>query len=145
MTVRAHASRTITDAIISSLEGAGLLVGDAEAPAGHGWAGVPGGSEFRGYVVVYELSGGVTDGTIGEPDNDAEQVFQLTAVGATRDQCKWVADRARQVMLTAVLTIADRTVMRVAVDMLGGTIRDDDVQPPVFFSPDRYRVHSTPS
>lgn len=144
MTTRTHASRTITDAIISALEGAGLLVGDAQAPDGAGWTDKPG-DEFVGYVVVYELSGGVTDGPIGEPDNDAEQIFQLTSVGATREQCKWVADRARHVMLTAALSIVDRAVMRVAVDMLGGTTRDDDVQPPVFFSPDRYRVHTTPS
>lgn len=139
-----HSGRTLTDAVIQALETAGLLVGDGEAPDGHGWAGIPDQSAFVGYVTVYELIGGTIDGTLGRPDDDASTLYQLTSTGATRQQCEWVADKARNTMLSTTWVITGRQVMRAAVDMLGGTVRDDDVQPPVFFSPDRFRIWTTP-
>lgn len=145
MAANLHSGRLLTDAICHALTVAGLLVGDGEAPTGHGWQGTPGASTFVGYVTVYELTGGVLDGTIGRPDDDAAVVYQLTSVGHDRRQCKWVADKARAALLGAVLSLADRSVMRISSDMLGGTTRDDDVQPSVFFSPDRYRVWTTPT
>jgi hypothetical protein len=145
MSVNLHSGRLLTDAVIHALESAGLKVGDNVAPPGVGWVGVPGASSFTGYVVVYGLTGGVLDGPIGAPDDDASTIVQLTSVGADRRQCMWVADKARGVMLTTPLQIIGRTVSRVAVDMLGGTVRDDDVQPSVTFSPDRYRIWTTPT
>lgn len=140
-----HSGLALTDAIIHVLESAGLLVGDGVAPAGYGWQGAPGQSGFTGYVTVYELTGGTLDGTIGLPDDDASLLYQFTATGATRKQCEWVADKARTTILASSLLIAGRQVQRVTVDMLGGTTRDDSVQPPVFFSPDRYRIWTTPA
>lgn len=140
-----HSGLALTDAVIYVLRGVGLLVGDGEAPVGHGWQGTAGQSAFVGYVTVYELTGGNLDGSIGRPDDDASIVYQLTSTGASRKQCEWVADKAHTTLLGAPLSITGRQVQRVAVDMLGGTIRDDDVQPPVFWSPDRYRIWTTPT
>lgn len=140
-----HSGRTLTDAIVFALTSAGLAAGDGEAPEDAGWQGAPANSDFVGYVVVYELSGGTADGPIGTPDADAETLYQLTSVGRDRRQCKLVADQARNVLMSAQMSITDRTVMRVSIDMLGGTIRDDDVQPSVMYSPDRYRILTTPT
>lgn len=131
-----HAPLPLTDAIISALQRAGLSVGDAIRPDP-----LP----SQGYVVVYPLTGGTANGPIGHPDDDASVIYQLTSVGRIRKECEWVADKARRALLAASLPIGDRMVVRVGVDMLGGILRDDDVQPPVFYSPDRYRVMTTPT
>ncbi len=132
-----HAARPLTDAIIYSLQSAGLIVGDAVKPANA--------TTSSGYIVVYGLPGGTLDGPIGLPDDDAWVTYQLTAIGANRKQCEWAADKARRTILAAYLPIGDRRVVRVSVDMLGGTIRDDDIQEPVYYSPDRYRFSTTPA
>ncbi len=131
-----HAARPLTDVIVFTLQSAGLVVGDAVRPSAA--------TATAGYVVVYSLPGGSIDGTLGAPNDDASVMYQLTSVGADRRQCEWVADRARQVILSAVMPLTDRIISPVMVDMLGGTIRDDDIQPPVWYSPDRYRVMTTP-
>lgn len=133
-----HNARLLTDSIITVLTGAGLVVGDAVAPGT-----VPAGA---GWVVVYGLTGGFVDGPLGDPHEDASAIYQLTAVAPNRRQCEWTADKARTTILSAALNAGPgRTVAHVAVDMLGGTIRDDDVQPFVFYSPDRYRIWTTPT
>ncbi len=133
-----HVGRVLTDAIIAALEAAGLNVGDAVRPDDA--------TATAGYVVVYGLGGGTTDGPVGNPEDDAAALYQLTSVGHDRKQAEWVADKARQVLLAATLTLTGgRKVLRVGVDMLGGVIRDDDVAPPIWYSPDRYRIFTTPS
>lgn len=135
--VNIHDARPLTDAIISSLTSVGLIVGDAVKPANA--------TTSSGYIVVYGLPGGSLDGPIGSPDDDAYVTYQLTAIGANRKQCEWAADKARDTILTASLSIGDRRVSQVSVDMLGGTIRDDDIQNPIYYSPDRYRFETTPA
>lgn len=139
-----HSGLKLTDAINHALTSAGILVGDAVAPDGRGWQGTPLQSDFVPYVVVYEVTGGTLDGPIGLPNDDAAVIYQLTSVGHDRQQCAWMADKARLTMLASPFILDTRQVMYVDVDMLGGTIRDDDAKPPVFFSPDRFRVWTTP-
>lgn len=139
--------RLLTDAIIAALTAAGLTVGDGEKPSAGGWSGPAGQSTFAPYVVVYPLVGGSTSGTIAAPDADATPLYQLTSVGGTRAQAEWAADKARTVMLsTSWWGDADgRKVIQVRVDMLGGARRDDLDQPPLWYSPDRYGVYTTPA
>ncbi len=121
-----HAARPLTAAVISVLQTAGLTVGDADAPAEVSGAG---------YVVVYPLPGGSFDGSLADAWSDADPVYQLTSVGRSRQQCEWVADKARVTMLAATWTLPDgRKVMRVRPDMSGGTMRDDDTGgPPIWY------------
>lgn len=144
--------RTHTDAIVDVLN-AELKTFDAGAPdlnqtpggQGWGWQGVPGGSKFKAYCVVYPLAGGVFDGPIGCPDDDASLTWQVTCVGATRSQCEAAADRANEVLIGQPLVVNGRHISRVWADMAGGgTRRDDTVQPPVFIATPRYRVESSP-
>jgi hypothetical protein len=139
-----------TTALVDVLD-AELKTFDAGAPTvevggdGWGWQGDPGTSTFKPYFVVYPLPGGIFDGTLGCPDDDASLIYQVTCVGATRPQCEAAADRANSVLIGQTLTVPGRFIYRVWADMAGGGVRrDDTVQPPVFIATPRYRVESTP-
>lgn len=145
--------RTHTDAVVDALNGS-MKVFDAGAPDlntspgsdGWGWQGDGAGlGKFKPYCVVYPLAGGVFDGPLGCPDDDASLTFQVTCVGATRAQCEWACDTVNDLLIGQPLTVAGRFVYRVWADMAGGGVRrDDEVQPPVFIATPRYRVESTP-
>jgi hypothetical protein len=128
-----YTGRPVTDSIVTLLAGAGLLVGEGDKPAGAGWQGTPGQSTFRAYVVVHPIGAASIDGTLDTPSDDVFALHQLSAFGATQDSCQQVADRARAVMLGAGWQL----------EFLGGVVRTDDVQPPLFMSPDRYSAFRT--
>ena len=130
-----HNGYELTTQIVAALEAAGLTVGRAVAPAG---ATPP-------YVVVYPLTGGTFDGGLDAPNDDARPTYQLSSVSANAQQCEWLADKARTAMVSASLTLTDRTVQKIDPVFTGGVIRDDDVQPPLFYSPERFEVWTTPA
>jgi hypothetical protein len=141
-----HRGGDITAAIIARLEAASLLVGDGEAPASGGWSGSPGQSTFVGYVDVHPIAGGDVDGTLAAPNSDAAPDYQLISVGATRAQAEFIGDDVREAMLSTALTDpSGRSIALLRIDMLGGCIRDDTVQPAVFMVSDRYRVLTVPA
>jgi len=136
----------LTAAILNVLTSAGFVVGDGEAPDSAGWQGAQGASTYVPYVDVHPTPGGLTDGPIGDPNTDAFADYQIISVGAVRAQAEAVGDAVRAVLLATPLTVANgRTVAHVSLDMLGGTIRDDSVQPSVFYVSDRVRVLTVPS
>jgi hypothetical protein len=103
-------------------------------------------SAYVPYVNVHPTPGGLTDGTIAETDVDAGADYILISVGATRVQAETVADDVREVMLGTPLTLPNsRKVAHMRIEMLGGAIRDDTVQPPVWIVSDRYRLLTVPS
>lgn len=141
-----------TSAIVDALD-AVVKTFDAGAPPldtigggeGWGWQGAPEITPFKKYCIVYPLSGGVFDGPLGCPDDDASLIWQVTCVGATRPQCESVVDRVNDTLIGQPLSIAGRFVTRVWADMAGGGVRrDDTVQPPVFIATPRYRIESVP-
>jgi len=140
-----HVARSTTDAVVYNLDAAELVVGDGEKPDAGGWQGSPGSSTFVGYVVVHPIPGGTTDGTLEAPEERAEALYQLSAVGATRQQAEFIADRTREVMLQWPLVIAGRVVDLVSTDTLGGAVRDDAGQPPLYQVADRYRITTEPA
>lgn len=128
-----------TDAVIELLQDGGLLVGDAERPAG--WA-----TAVAGYVILYPLNA-PTDGPIGDVHADMASEYQVTAVGQTRAQAQWNLDRARTLMFAAPAhLVTGRRLMR-PIELQGdsGVIdRDDDTSPALFYGVDRYTLWSTP-
>lgn len=134
----------VTAAVLEQLNGtaddAAFLVGDGEKPAGAGWQGERGASEFVAYVILWPIPGGVLDGSLGAPDSDAVTDYQVTAVGATREQAEVVADLVRTDLVRAELDIDDRGVISVTCDEFGGAVPDRSVEPPVFMVADRYSV-----
>ncbi|HEY8544681.1 MAG TPA: hypothetical protein VIL36_06525 [Acidimicrobiales bacterium] len=140
-----------TTAIVDALNAdPDLFVFDGGYPTepggkGWGWQGTPGLSTFKPYGIVIPLTGGIFDGTLGCPDDDASLIWQVTCVGATRSQCEATVDRVNVILIGQQLTVPGRHISRVWADMAGGGARrDDTVQPPVFIATPRYRVESTP-
>lgn len=141
--------RTHTDAIIARLVASGLVVGDAEdpEPGTYAWQGAVGESTFIGYVIVYPLIGGTFDGSLGEPDDDADLLWQLTCVGFSRKQCEKVADDALASLIGYPLAVTGRSVSRLHADLAGGGARRDDTAAgqPVFIATPRIRAKSYPA
>jgi hypothetical protein len=136
----------LTAAIIARLTGAGFTVGDGEAPESAGWQGAQGASAYVPYVDVHPTPGGLVDGTMLDPYVDAAADYQIISVGATRAQAETVGDAVRATLQASPLTVANgRTVAHLRLDMLGGAIRDDSVQPSVFYVSDRWRILTVPS
>jgi hypothetical protein len=146
--LNAHSTAIVDalDAVVKTFDaGAPRIDLPPHGGEGWGWQGKPLESPFKKYCIVYPLPGGVFDGTLGCPDDDASLIWQVTCVGATRPQCEWVADKVNETLVGQPLTIPGRYVTRVQADMAGGGVRrDDTVQPPVFIATPRYRIDSVP-
>jgi hypothetical protein len=140
--------------VVDLLNTAKVKTFDAGAPdldatpgaAGWGWQGTPGQSRFLPYRIVYPIAGGIFEGTLGEPSDDASLVFQVTCVGRDRPQCESIVDDTNLLLVERRpdLIVAGRYVTRVWCEMTGGARRDDTTQPPVFVATPQYRVDTTP-
>jgi hypothetical protein len=124
--------RTHADAVVDALDGAGVNVGDGKAPEGP----LP-------YAVVYDIAGPPLSGTLEEPNEDGELVYQVTCVGSTAEQARWMCDKVITTLL-AGLTVAGRRIALVSIDNTPSVLRDDDINPPVFFATPRFRLKTTP-
>jgi hypothetical protein len=140
-----NASRLTTDAIVALLVSAALKIGDGEIPAGGGWQGTPGLSVFNGYGIVFPVAGGSSDGSVGQPDSDADLIYQVSTWGGTRAAADAVLDKANAVLLAWPLYIPGRVVQSVRVDTYGGTRREDTGEPALYMAFNRYRVYTTPN
>ena len=140
-----HSARDLTNAVVALLTNAGYVVGDGQKAAAGGWAGAPGQSAFAPYVDVHPLQGGFVDGTIDSPDADVFPDYQMMSVGATREQAELLSDKVRTTLASAVFALTGRSVVRVRFDFPGGAVRDDDAQPPLFYTPDRFRFFTVPA
>ena len=127
--------RELTTALIALLELAtDRPWGDGKAP-GQSAPEVP-------YGIVYAIAGGGVDGGFADPHTDATFVYQLSSVGATREQAEWLADRARRAVLGRdptgallfPLAAADLLVIYRDADSVGGVERDGGF----FTAADRY-------
>lgn len=133
------------DAIIAKLTAAGVVVGDAEPPTvPYGWRDDATQPYFIPYAIVYPMPG-TFDGTLAEPNDDADLVYQVTCVGESRASCSLIEDKVNTALLPGALTITGRSVVQVRVELGGGIRRDDTVQPPVFISTPRFRLSTTPA
>ena len=139
-----HSARLLTDAIATALTDGGLLVGVGTKPAGGGWAGTQGASTFAAFTIVYPSPGGYSDGTVATPFDDVNPDYIISSFGSTVDQAQWGDDKVRATLTAAgAVTVSGRSVMLVIPDVDGGVIRDDDVTPPIFHAPTRWRVMTT--
>lgn len=136
MTVPAVLSHV--DAVTTALQGVGLTVYLGGAPAGVSpTAGEP-------FVVLYPEPGRVQAASLADDRTAFSAVVQITCVGLTAEQVLSVSDRA-VTALSVVLPVTGR--MSWKPECLDGlpVQRDDDVVPPVFYAPSRYRLRSIPS
>jgi hypothetical protein len=135
--------RLLTDAIITLLEGEYLLVGDGDKPSGGGWQGTPGQSKYEPYTVVYAVTGGYFDGTIGEPFVDGRPDYIISSFGATQQQAQWGNDTVYAVLTSSKPTVSGAVVQLIVPDVDGGAVRDDDEGIAVYHSPSRWRFFVT--
>lgn len=137
---------THTDALAAKLTAAGLVVGDGEPPAvAYGWQGAPGQSVFIGYVIVYPLDRSF-DGPLGCPDDHGDLGWQVTCVGASRQQCEALVRDVDAALIGQSLTVTGRSVPRTRADEGAGAVRRDDDGPvPLFIATPHYRAVSYPA
>lgn len=123
-------------ALLAAIGASGLAVGDAVAPTAH-----PG-----RYVVLHILSGGEVDGTAADPDEWFDARFQLTAVGRTASEARWVADQAHSALTSSEVTVPGRSVQRVRpLAAWAGVQRDDTPEPPLYYATRVYGLWSFPT
>lgn len=127
--------REHTAAVVSALEAAGLTVFG-------GPNGAPPSAAVPPYAVVYHLND-IFFGTLEEPDEDADLVYQVTCVGKSDEQAEWVMDRA--MVLVEGFEVEGRSITRVRPDGGPGPRPDYDVSPVVFYATPRFTIKSTPA
>lgn len=129
-------------AVVDALAGLGRPVGLGEAPEGALVALRSGAGPD--YLVVHPLPLGSRTGPAGDPDADAELVWQVTCVARRPEGARWLAGRVESAL--GELAVPGRAVMRVVPDNAGGLARDDSLgDPPLFYATPRVRVFTTPA
>jgi hypothetical protein len=133
-----------SDAVVSALTSAGLLVGRGKQPTGSGWQGTAGASSFKPYVVLFPSSG-TPDGDLADANEYLDFTFQLTCVGNTQDGAIAVADIAKAALVGVRLSVAGRSCypVRLLADPLAQ--RDDAVSPPLHYLTPQFRFRSQPA
>lgn len=135
-----------TAAVLTRLQSTGLLCGDGRKPAGAGWQGAAGMSAFVSYLVLYPL--GLTrngpDAPLADMGTDPQLLYQVTSVGSDRRSAEAAADLAAAALLSGVdLGVSGASTIRVWQETSAGVTRDEDVNPPLFYAVDRYRIDTT--
>lgn len=131
-------------AAISALEGTGLLVGDAVAPAGvqRDSQGLP----LYPYLIVYPMPTGGTSGPMGAVHEDEDMVVHVNYIGRTAQAARWAADKGYPILMRG-FPIPGRALMsRPQTDFADMLPRDDDTAgPPLFAYAHRIRYRTTPA
>jgi hypothetical protein len=122
------------DAVVAALGGLGLEVSAGRAPDP-----IP---DDRMYVVVYTAPGQSRTESLADRRTDFEATVQVTCVAPDDERCLWLADKVRAA-LWAPLVVEGRVAYR--AEELGGppVLRDDDVTPPLFYTPIQFMIRST--
>lgn len=143
MTYTVHDPRTFIDAVISRLDSQTTMeIGDATKPSGVTYN--PDGLPLEPYVVVYGGPDGDSTGTLNDPDADLWWTWTVTSIGGSRQQCAWAQNAVRDALVgwRPVVTGFGFGLTELAQGVHPD--RDDDVQPPLFFAPDEFRVFASP-
>ena len=98
------------------------------------------------YCVVHPFTP-EDDGSLGDPAQNSIVQFQTTSVGETSEQALWVQDTVAARLHLAVLTVATGVTthpIRAVKGSAQPVLRDDDIEPPMFYATKRWRVHAIP-
>lgn len=94
------------------------------------------------YVVLYTAPGQSVPESLADQRTDFQAVMQVTCVAPDEERCLWLADQVRGA-LWGPLTVSGRVAWR-AEEMGGPPVqRDDDVTPPLYFTPIQFVIRST--
>lgn len=115
----------------------GKAVGRGEAPAG-----AVTNVSLEPYVIVYpQLE--LFEGSLSDPHIIDEFTFQLTCVGGTMAHAQWMQHASRAAVLGWSPTVAGLGTTPIRLTLGSGIARDDDIQPPVFYSTDRFECFTS--
>lgn len=130
------ALRPHTDAVITAVETIGKPVGDADAEG-----------LTAPYYVVYPIPGGRRGGTLANPHEDSDIVYQVTCVGETREQTEWLLDEVTEALLGwgGSGAVPGRSITFVDISDHPGVRPDRSVTPPVYFATPRFTISSRPA
>lgn len=105
-------------------------VGDADVPAER--PPMP-------YVIVTLriTSGGL--GSMWNPDEDRDYVFQVLCVGRSREQVQWMSDKVADALMLPIDATPEGNVQGVSSDSLGAIVKTGDT---MFQQADSYRVRA---
>lgn len=137
--------RVLTDTVLSTLTGAGILTGDAERPDGGGWVGEPYQSDFLSYAVATPLSTARITGSMGAPSDQVVFEYSVVAYGGSRQQCEWQADEVRVAMddlIDDTIDMAGVTakIIWVTNSQYGGVVVSGNESPPWWSQNDIYQI-----
>ena len=136
MTYTIHDPSLVYDAIITRLASqTGKNIGRAEAPDLGDWP-------YEPYAVVYPTDD-PNMGTLGDQSEIAVYEFQVTCGAGTPQAAEWMQTQVRTAILGWTPTVAGRSFNPIAKAGGQGTSRDDDVQPPVFFTVDVFQLFAS--
>lgn len=135
--------RPHTDGVAAALEAIGLAVGRGEEPAGAGWQGEPGDSEFTPYAVLYPTPG-IPDGDLADPNEYIDYSCQATCVAATQEGAEAVAD-AVKTLVGQRLAVVGRFVYPVTLILDRPASRDDSVKPVIHYAIVQLRFRTGPA
>ena len=128
-------ARVHTDGVIAQLAAA-ITTFDGEGPQDPA-SRVP-------YVVV-RTDSGQTHGSLGDRYTDLTMLVWVTAVGGTREQAQWAADKARIALLdNAGPAVSGRLWHPMWQETSQPVQRDDAVSPALFYQVAAYRLHTQP-
>lgn len=125
--------RSHTAAVLAAIGAADVTVGLGQKPAGAGakWA-------------VLSTFGDVEPSSVSEPYGAFVWTGQVMCVGQGPEQAEWVSDRVRAALL-APLSVTGRTWVGVSHEPGPPLLRDDDVNPPLFWLSETYRITTHPA
>lgn len=139
-----------TDAVVALIEAtagvnaAQLKVGRGEQPAGSGWQGEPGASQFLPHVVLFPTPG-TTDGPVAEPTEYLDYTVQATVTAATQAGVEAATDLVKTALVNAELDIPGRASYPGQLLVDRPATRDDTVAPPLHYSVLQLRWRTQPA
>ena len=134
MTYTIHDPRLVYAAIITRLTSeTGKNIGRVEAPS----------DLTTPYAVVYPIDE-FGDGTsLGDAHETVVYEFQVSSVGDTAEQAEWMQNQVRSALLGWTPSVSGRSLNPVEKAGSQGTVRSDNVQPPVFTAIDTFTVFTS--
>ena len=133
----------VVDAFVELLDD--FLVDVGKVPAGGGWQGAPGASQFAAYLVVHPGTG-TADGSIAETDRQIDRDFQVTCVAANGRAAERLGTLVAQTLSGKRITTDTRVTTRpISVRRWGALDTDDTVQPPVSMVAHVFSVDTVPA
>lgn len=140
----------LTDAVIARLADISWLeVGDGIAPEAGGWSqGQPNVDQFVPYAVV-AFAGArprTPELSLAKAEEAWVATFQLRYHGAARSQVDWTGTSCRSAVMgllrQEVLGSSTFEITWVEWQSLGGVLRNDSVDPPIWNATDSFTLHA---